>query len=47
MESSSCITNILWVVDLSLILFKTSYGIYSIAKESKYTVSDRLIFDFV
>ena len=47
MESSLFTINILWMVDLPLISFKTSYGIYSIAKESKYTVSDRSIFDFV
>ena len=35
--SLSCILNILWVIDLSLILFNTSWGIYSIPKESKYT----------
>ena len=33
----SCILNILWVIDLSLILFNTSRKIYSIPKESKYT----------
>ena len=35
-ESSDWILNILWVIDLSLILFNTSWGIYSIPKESKY-----------
>ena len=34
---SSCILSILSVIDLSLILFNTTCGIYSIAKESKYT----------
>ena len=33
----SCIPNILWVIDLSLILFNTSWGTYSISKGSKYT----------
>ena len=33
----SCILDILWVIDLSWILFNTSWGIYSIPKESKYT----------
>ena len=36
MESLSCILNILWVIDLSLILFNTAWGIYSIIKESNY-----------
>ena len=36
-ESSDCILNMLCVMDLSLILFNTSWGIYSILKESKYT----------
>ena len=36
-DSSSCILNILSVVDLSLILFNMSRGIYSIPRESKYT----------
>ena len=30
------ILNILWVIDLSLILLNTSWGIYSVFKESKY-----------
>ena len=38
-DSLSCILNILWVIDLSLIFFNTSRGIYSIEKESKYTVT--------
>ena len=42
-DSLSCILNILWVVDLSLILFNTSWGTYSIPKESKYTVVFLLI----
>ena len=33
----SCIQNLFWVIDLSLIMFDTSWGIYSIPKESKYT----------
>ena len=33
----SCILNILRVIDLSLILFNTSLGIYPIPKRSKYT----------
>ena len=37
MDSLSCILNILWVIYLSLILFNTSWGIYSIPKEPKYT----------
>ena len=36
-ESSSCILNMLCVIDLSLILFNTSCRIYSIPKESKCT----------
>ena len=36
-DSLSFILNILQVIDLSLILFNTSWGIYSIPKESKYT----------
>ena len=36
-KSLSCILNILWVIDLSLILFNTSCGMYSIPKESMYT----------
>ena len=27
----------LWVIDVSLILFTTSWGVYSIPNESKYT----------
>ena len=27
----------MWVINLSLIFFNTSWGIYSIPKESKYT----------
>ena len=27
----------MWVIDLFLILFNTSWGIYSLPKESKYT----------
>ena len=33
------IPNLLWVIDLSLILFNTCRGTYSIPKESKYTVA--------
>ena len=36
-DSLSGILNILWVIELSLILFNTSCGIYSIPKESNYT----------
>ena len=36
-NSLSCILNILWVIDVSLILFNTSRGIYWIPKESEYT----------
>ena len=35
-DSLSCVLNILWVIDLSLILIDTSRGIYWIPKESKY-----------
>ena len=34
--SLSCILNILWVIDLSLIFLNTSWGISAITKESKY-----------
>ena len=37
MYSLSCILNILREIYLSLILFNTCYGIYSVPKESKYT----------
>ena len=37
MQSSDCIQKMLWEIDLSLILFNTFFGIYSIPKESKYT----------
>ena len=37
MESSDCIQKMLWEMDLSLILFNTFFGIYSIPKGSKYT----------
>ena len=33
-DSLHCILNILWVIDLSLILINTSFEIYSISKES-------------
>ena len=36
-NSLSSILNIWRVINLSLILFNTSWGIYSIPKESKYT----------
>ena len=36
-ELSSCILNILWVIDLALTLSNTSCGMYSIPEESKYT----------
>ena len=36
-ESLSCILNILWVVDLSSVLFNTSCGISSIPQEWTYT----------
>ena len=36
-DSLSCILNILLVIDLSFTLFDTSWGVYSISKESKYT----------
>ena len=36
-DSVSCILNILRVIDLSLALSNTLWGIYSIPKESKYT----------
>ena len=36
--SPDCIINMLYMIDLFLILFNTSCGIYSIPKESKYTV---------
>ena len=35
----SFILNLLWVIDLSLILCNTCRGTYSIPKESKYTVA--------
>ena len=35
-ESSDCILNMLLRMYLSMILFNTSYGIYSIPKELKY-----------
>ena len=37
MNSLSCVLNILWLIDLSLTLFNTSWRIYSIPKKSKYT----------
>ena len=36
-ESSDCMPNMLSVIDLSLILFNTSFGIHSVPKKSKYT----------
>ena len=36
LDSSSCILDILEVIDFSLILLCTSKGIYSIPQESKY-----------
>ena len=42
-DSLSCILNILRVIDLSLILFHTSWGIYSISKESWYIAKFLLI----
>ena len=36
-DSLSCTLNILWIIDLSLILFNYSGGIHLIPKESKYT----------
>ena len=36
-ELWSCILNMLCVIDLSLILFNTSCGIYSVLKKSNYT----------
>ena len=35
-EPLPCILNILWVIDLSLILFNTSWRIYSTPKEPNY-----------
>ena len=40
-DSLSCMLNILLVIDLSLILFNTSCGIYSISKESNYTTVNK------
>ena len=36
-ESSSCVLNVLWVMNLSLILSNSSWQIYSKPKESTYT----------
>ena len=33
---SPCILNVLWVIDLSLIFFNTSWEVYSLPKELKY-----------
>ena len=39
-DSLSCFLNILWVIDLYLVLFNTSRGIYSIPEESKYATNN-------
>ena len=36
-ESPDCILNIVWLMELSLVLLKTSWGTHSIPKKSKYT----------
>ena len=38
-KSLSCILNMLWIIYLSLILFSTSWKIYSDLKKSKYTAA--------